>query len=307
MVGRVVEIANDRCFLSKHRGFLVVRGTGDDRREIGRVPLDDVAVLIANAHGISYTNSLLVALAQAGTPVILCADNHNVAGCLLPISGNHEQAKRFDAQWQARLPLRKRLWASIVRQKLLQQASVVSALGAPSRAFEVMARKVRSGDPENIEAQAARRYWPLLFGADFRRDRERDGVNAMLNYGYAVFRAATARAVVAAGLHPTIGLHHSNGGNPLRLVDDLIEPFRPLIDWKVRELHNAGVDTVDSDTKRALATCLYIDLNTVAGRTPVSVAMQNLATSLAQVFLGERRSLLFPDPGTAEQTEASEC
>ncbi len=307
MVGRVVEIADDRRFLSKHRGFLVVQATGSDREEIGRVPLDEIAALIANAHGISYTNSLLVSLAQAGTPVVLCGDNHNVAGIVLPIAGNHEQARRFDAQWQAGKPMRKRLWASIVRQKLLEQAAVVRAYGAPARPFEVLARKVRSGDPENVEAQAARRYWPLLFGPEFRRDRDAEGVNALLNYGYAILRAATARAVVAAGLHPTIGLHHANASNPLRLVDDLMEPFRPHVDQAVVQLQAAGIEVVDTQAKRKLASCLYCDLASHAGRTPMVVAIQSLAISLAQVFLGERQELAFPEPGTADPTGGDGC
>lgn len=116
----------------------------------------------------------------------------------------------------------------------------------------------------------------------------------MLNYGYTVLRAATARAVVAAGLHPTIGLHHSNEGNAMRLVDDLMEPFRPVIDLKVWQLHQQGEIQVTPESKRALVRTLYDDMQTSVGATPLMVCTQKLATSLAQVFMGERKKLDLP-------------
>ena len=119
----------------------------------------------------------------------------------------------------------------------------------------------------------------------------------MLNYGYTILRSATARAVVASGLHPSIGLHHSNDANAMRLVDDLMEPFRPVVDLKVWQLHKAGESHVTPDTKRALVRVLYDDMQTIAGVTPVMVCMQRLATSLAQVYLGERPKLDLPLPG----------
>ena len=213
MLGRIVEVSNDKRHLSVYRGFMLVHSTGEDRQEVGRVPLDDMAALIANAHGLSYTNNLLVALAERGAPFVLCAANHNVVGMLWSMDGHHQQA---------------------------------------------------------------------------------DGVNALLNYGYTVLRAATARSVVAAGLHPSIGLHHSHDNNAMRLVDDLMEPFRPVIDFTVWHLQRSGPCVVNADTKRALVKSLYQDLPTQEGKTPVLVAVQSLATSLAQMLLKERNALVLP-------------
>lgn len=297
MIGRIVEVADDRRHLSLSRGFMVVQDTEGERKELGQVPLDDVAAVIANAHGLSYTNNLLVALSERCAPFVLCAANHNAVGMVLPIEGNYQQAKRFDAQIAAGQPLIKRLWTEIVKSKLQQQAAALEATGAPFVPLSALVRKVRSGDPDNFEAQGARRYWGLLFGDDFRRDQQGDGLNAMLNYGYTVLRAATARAVVAAGLHPTIGLHHSNEGNAMRLVDDLMEPFRPMIDLKVWQLHKQGKGLITPESKRALVRTLYDDMQTSAGATPVMVCAQKLATSLAQVFLGEKDKLDLPLPG----------
>jgi len=305
MIGRIVEVADDRRHLFLSRGFLVVKDTEGERKELGQIPLDDIAAVIANAHGLSYTNNLLVALAERCAPFVLCAANHNAVGMVLTIDGNYQQAKRFDAQLAASLPLKKRLWAEVVKSKLQQQADALEAAGAPFIPLSALVRKVRSGDPDNFEAQGARRYWGLLFGDDFRRDQQSTGLNAMLNYGYTVLRATTARAVVAAGLHPTIGLHHSNEGNAMRLVDDLMEPFRPVIDLKVWQLHQHGESQVTPESKRELVRTLYDDMQTSAGATPLIVCTQKLAVSLAQVFMGERNKLDLPLPGLPLDLAAS--
>jgi CRISPR-associated protein Cas1 len=297
MIGRIVEVADDRRHLSMHRGFMVVQDTEGERQQLGQVPLDDISAVIANAHGLSYTNNLLVALAERGAPFVLCAANHNAVGMLLPIDGNFEQAKRIEAQIAASLPTHKRLWASVVRSKLEQQAAALAATGAPTAPLSALVTKVKSGDPENIEAQGAQRYWRLLFSDAFRRDQEGGGLNGLLNYGYTVLRAATARAVIAAGLHPSIGLHHSNDNNAMRLVDDVMEPFRPVIDLKVWHLRRNGENEITPETKRALVRTLYDDMQTEAGATPVMVCAQKLAVSLAQVYLGERDKLDLPLPG----------
>lgn len=305
MIGRIVEVADDKRHLFLSRGFLVVQDTDGERKELGQVPLDDIAAVIANAHGLSYTNNLLVALAERCAPFVLCAANHNAVGMVIPIEGNYQQAKRYDAQIAANQPLIKRLWAEIVKSKLQQQAAALEAAGAPHIPLQALVRKVRSGDPDNFEAQGARRYWGLLFGDDFRRDQQSGGLNGMLNYGYTVLRATTARSIVAAGLHPTIGLHHSNEGNAMRLVDDLMEPFRPVIDLKVWQLQKQGESEITPETKRALVRTLYDDMQTSAGATPVMVCTQKLATSLAQVFMGEKDKLDLPLPGLPISLAAS--
>ena len=297
MIGRIVEVADNHRHLFMNRGFMVVQDTVGDRKELGQVPLDDIAAVIANAHGLSYTNNLLVALAERGAPFVLCAANHNAVGMLLPIEGNFEQAKRIEAQIGASLPADERLWAAVVRSQLEQQAAALEAAGAPTAPLSALVSKVKSGDPDNVEAQGARRYWGLLFGDEFRRDRDAGGANGMLNYGYTVLRAATARAVISAGLHPSIGLHHSNDNNAMRLVDDLMEPFRPVLDLRVWQLQRAGERQVSPETKRALVRTLYDDMQTAAGATPVLVCAQKLAVSLAQVYLGEREKLDLPLPG----------
>ncbi len=297
MIGRIIEVADDQRHLSLLRGFMLVHDTEGAWREIGRIPLDDIQAVIANAHGLSYSNNLLIALAERCAPVVLCSNNHNAAGIVWPVEGNYQQAKRFDAQIAATQPTIKRLWAELVKAKLQQQASALNVVQANNLPITSLIKKVRSGDPENIEAQAARRYWSALFGADFRRDQQVNGINAMLNYGYTVLRACTARAVIAAGLHPTLGLHHSNQNNAMRLVDDLMEPFRPMVDLKVWYLQRMGLCEVNPESKRALVNVMFDDMHTASGMSPVCVCIQKLATSLVQIFLGDREKLDLPLSG----------
>lgn len=293
MLGRIIEIAQDGRRLSVDRGFLVIR---DSEEELARIPLDDIAAVVSNAYGITYTNNVLVALAERKVPLVITAANHSPIAFLWPLEGHHAQAGRMDTQIAASLPLKKRLWTQIVKSKLQQQASVLEACGESPILVTALIPKIRVGDPENVEAQAARRYWSRVLGEDFRRDQNADGVNALLNYGYALLRSAVARAVLAAGLHPSLGLYHSNQQNAMRLVDDLMEPFRPLVDWRVRELHRAKVESVTSDAKRQLALGLYLDLDTTAGRTPLMVCVQKLANSLVRAYAGDDEKLDLPLP-----------
>lgn len=291
MIGRIVEISDDRRHLSKHRGFLVVESGAT---EIARVPLDDILAVVANGHGITYTNNVLVALAERAVPFVLCGSDHKPVGMLLPVTANYEQTSRIRAQIGCSLPRRKRLWQQIVRAKVAAQASALKSLGLNDTPLRALVRVIKSGDVTNVEAQAARRYWSTLFGTEFRRDREADGINSLLNYGYAVLRSACARAVLAAGLHPSIGLHHSNAQNPFCLADDLLEPFRPLVDLTAKALSERGAPELDTKAKRELVMTLYRDIGTSDGTTPVFLAIQRLAVSLVQALKGEVRALDLP-------------
>lgn len=293
MVGRVIEVTTDGRHLSVNRGFLVVTDHGE---EVGKVAMDDVAAVVANAHGLTYSNNLLVKLSERGIPVVLCGANHMPAAIVWPVDAHHIQTGRMNDQVDASLPLKKRLWAQVVRAKILAQGATLAAVGAPHTGFYLLSRKVRSGDPANVEAEAARRYWPLLMGTDFRRDKDGGGVNGLLNYGYAVLRAGVARAVMAAGLHPSFGLMHSNRSNPMVLVDDLMEPFRPTVDREVWRLIKAGTLEVDTDAKTALARIIIMDLPTTFGLSPVMTCAERLAQSLARAYAGEAATLDLPLP-----------
>lgn len=291
MSERIVEITTDGRHLAVERGFMTVSEKG---QELMRIPLDAMAALIGNAHGLTYSNNLLVEFAKRNVLFVLCSANHNPIGYLWAVDGYHQQAARIDAQLESTLPKSKQLWKQIVEAKIEQQAAVLRAVGKNDATVQGLIRKVRSGDPDNIEAQAARRYWLLLFGDDFRRDRDSGGVNGMLNYAYMIIRSTVARSIMAAGLHPSIPIHHKNANNPMRLVDDMMEPFRAYADFRVWNLVGQGYDSVTPETKPMLAEILETEVSMMAGMTSLRTSIQDTMVSLAQIYEGTRDSLLLP-------------
>ncbi len=280
MIKRVVEISTAGTYLSVKLGQLVVKAPVDggdihDRREVGRIPCEDIGVLLVWHTGVSYTHSVFTELLKNGAAVILCDGHYLPAGMLLPLESNTVQTERFRCQIEAKEPVKKQLWRQIVRAKIAHQADVVKDNEAASRYLRGLREQVRSGDPDNIEAQASKRFWGAFLPkksattdyADFtdkrnkeNRDRfnlaapertspysekqmgfrrEADGgapPNNLLNYGYMVMRAAVARAICSAGLLPTLGIHHHNKYNAYCLADDVLEPFRGFVEKKVRAM-----------------------------------------------------------------------
>ncbi len=297
---RIVDISTDGLHLAIYRGFLTVSSGGEER---GRVALDDIGALIVHAHGTTWSNHVFVRMAERNVPVVLCGSNHAPVSVVWPLEGHHAQGARLRAQIDASKPLQKQLWQKVVAAKIRMQGHVLAANGQEAGAFEMLARKVRSGDPGNVEAQAARRYWKALFGADFYRDQNAEGANALLNYGYTVLRAIVSRAICASGLHPTIGIFHANRANAFALADDLMEPYRPLVDQMVLNLVRSGVGEVSPAAKKALTSLSTFDLETGIGVSPLSVQVGRFVHSVAVGFeTGEIR----PDlPGLPSPLELS--
>lgn len=278
---RIVDISTDGLHLAIYRGFLTVTKSGEEH---GRIALDDIGALIVHAHGTTWSNHVFVQMAERNVPVVLCAPNHAPVSVVWPLQGHHAQGARLRAQIDASRPLQKQMWQKIIAAKIRLQGHVLHANGKEGGAFDLLARKVRSGDPDNIEAQAARRYWKALFGSEFARDQDADGVNALLNYGYTVLRALVSRAICASGLHPTAGIFHSNRANAFALADDLMEPLRPLVDQLVYNLAKAGPVALSPAIKRQLTSLSTFDLQGTAGISPLLLHVNRFVHSVAISF-----------------------
>jgi CRISP-associated protein Cas1 len=298
---RFIEIAREPARLRLRHGCLVVER--EDQPEVIIATFDLSAVILAHPQ-CSITQPAMNALMEAGVPLLVCDDGLLPSGMMLPLRANTLQSQRMLAQASATMPTKKRLWQQIVRTKIRAQAAALSGLHGEDGGLSVLAERVRSGDPTNVEATAAQRYWPLLFrDPEFRRRFEAPDQNRLLNYGYAVLRAAVGRAVCAAGLHPTIGLHHKSRSNPFCLADDLMEPYRPLVDAEVAKIAGEqGRDAaLDPPTKRRLVELLDLRLLTTRSspefRT-TSECIGKTAFSLASAFGGtsggSASSLFFP-------------
>jgi CRISPR-associated protein Cas1 len=294
MTDRVLDISERPASLNVHNSLLVIRFDGEEPQT---VPLAELAVVIAGHPQISFTHAVLSGLAAAGAVFVTCDEKRRPVSMLLPLVTHSLQAERFAAQAAASLPTRKRMWQQLVKAKLLAQGRLLSERTGKDHGLVRLAGSVPSGDPQNLEAQGARIYWKALFGEhDFRRHAEDDGLNACLDYGYAVQRGIVARALCGAGLNPTLGIHHHNRYNPFCLADDLMEPFRPVVDRAVANLRDSRGDSLklDKEAKKAL-------LETLLGRFTVNGESRTLfdwiaqsSFSLAAVILGESRQVEIP-------------
>ncbi len=221
-----------------------------------RMPLEDLGWIVLDTPRATLTAALVSACMQAGIAMVFCDAAHTPNGLALPFHRHHRQAWVAAVQVGISAPLRKRLWQTLVKAKIRNQAAALRRCGGDGTALEAMAARVRSGDPDNLEARAARAYWQALLPA-FTRGNDADLRNAMLNYGYAVVRAVVARGLVAAGLLPAFGVGHASKSNAYNLADDMLEPFRPFVDLAVWNLSKSGTATSGDLTvghRRYLAT-----------------------------------------------------
>lgn len=309
MIRKTVEFSTPGTRLSVANSQLVV-----ERPDLPKatLPIEDLGVVIVDDVRATYTQSVFLYLLEAGATVLVTGCDHLPAGMMLPLDAHHVQTERHRAQVETSAPVRKRAWQAIVRAKIVQQATVLSHFTGSHGGLAPMARRVRSGDPDNLEAQAAQRYWPRLFGKTFRRDREAEGVNALLNYGYAVVRAAVARGIVAAGLIPSLGVHHRHRGNPFCLADDLLEPYRPYVDWRVRQMAGedgeSAPDLAERETRAALLSLLNETVHVGGRREPLLLALHTSAASLCRTLTGGDRTLALPEglPVEPELVDAAE-
>jgi CRISPR-associated protein Cas1 len=295
MINHVVDLSERPARLRVRYNQLVIERENEPDAS---VPLAELAVLIVAHPQVRYTQAVLAGLSAAGGVFVACDEHHLPVGILLPLVGHHLQSERFAAQARAPLPLRKRLWRQIVRAKILAQARLLTLLRRADHGLPTLATQVRSGDPANVEAQASRRYWTALFAnAGFRRDRDAEDQNRLLNYGYGVLRAVVARAICAAGLHPSLGLHHHNRYNAFCLADDLMEPFRPLVDRAVvRVVEQFGPRVeLGPECKRQMLCAVTSKCRVGDEQRTLFDALAQTAASLAGAYLGEQRRLKLPE------------
>jgi CRISPR-associated protein Cas1 len=283
MIPRIVDISENGRFISKHHGFITIK-QGDDF--FSEVPLDDIGVLMISAFGATCTKEALVSLAERGAVTVLCGSKGMPSALVLPVNANYESALRIRVQAQASQPLKKRLWQAIITAKLKHQSEVLNFFGKQEKANQigVYARQVQSGDPQNREASGARVYWKALFGDEYYRNPEGEWPNSLLNYGYALLRACAARAICSAGLNPIFGIHHENSTNHFPLADDLMEPYRPLVDYFAKQVLAANITEINPAAKQMISAFLWADLHFGGETTPLYTAMERMAFSLVNSF-----------------------
>jgi CRISPR-associated protein Cas1 len=307
MIKRTIDISSAPARLRFELGQVVIeREAMPDHR----APAEDIGVLLFDEQRTTYTHAVMTGLMEAGACVVLCDRQHLPCGVLLPMAANELLTQRLRTQVAVSRPRQKRLWQQIVRAKIRSQAQNLRVLAGDADAadtLDALIPAVGSGDPKNAEGQAARIYWESLLGRGFRRQRGGAWPNPILNYGYMVMRAAVARAIAAAGLHPAFGIHHHNRGNAFCLADDLIEPLRAMVDAKVWHLLSTWDDetepSITTDAKRELLGLLAADVEVRGQAGPLIVQLHRTAASLCDCYAGSRDIIDLPTYNTPPVTD----
>lgn len=271
----------------------------DDNIELGTIPIEDIGAVLLDNPQITITHALMAALLERNVAIISCDSKHLPIGLMLPLNGNTLQTERFRTQIEASEPLKKNLWAQTVKAKIENQAEVLCKAGIDNKKLMVLVPQIQSGDPDNIEGRAASVYWKLLFEEhNFTRNRFGEMPNAQLNYGYAILRALVARALVGSGLLPTLGIHHSNKYNAYCLADDIMEPYRPFVDWIVFSmLKNDEIndDEITREQKVKLLSIASVDISIDGKKSPLMVGLPRSTNSLVECYDNVRRKIIYPE------------
>lgn len=259
------------------------------------IPIEDIGYLVIDHPEIYLSIPALNLLIDNNTAVIICNTNHLPNGMFLNLNSHHIQQEIFKNQINASAPLKKQLWQQTIIEKITNQGILLQKITSKNNNFEFLASKVLSGDSANMEGVAANFYWKSFFEHNFKRERFGDYPNNFLNYGYAILRAATARALSGSGLLNTLGIHHKSKYNAFALADDIMEPFRPIVDEKVAEImQNYSEQELNTAIKAELLQILTRTVYFKEEKSPLMVALQKTASSLQQCYTGERKKIKYP-------------
>jgi CRISPR-associated protein Cas1 len=294
MIKKTIIVSNP-SYLKKENNQLVI----EKEEKKDSVPIEDIGVLFLDHWQITVTQAVISAVLANNGVIINSDDAHHPDGMMVPIAGNTIHAEILRAQVESSLPLRKQLWQQTVKAKITNQAAHCELHNINADALKHFAGKVQSGDKENIEGRAAAAYWKIIFPASLEFTRDRNGLppNNLLNYGYAILRASVARALVCSGLHPAIGIHHSNRYNAFSLADDVMEPYRPCVDMIVREIVMDGdiPEDLSKQMKSRLLSVLNNDVLMDEERKPIQLAIARTASSLVLCLKKEALRICYPE------------
>ncbi|MBR0236609.1 MAG: type II CRISPR-associated endonuclease Cas1 [Thermoguttaceae bacterium] len=294
-MNRIIDFTDQTKSVSIKNRQLIIEEVDGKRHSI---PTEEVAAAIFSGYCINITKSVIELLSECGASIIVCDKSKMPVGMMVPISGHHLQSRFVKEQAEATLPTLKRLWKQIVSAKIKGQAQNLLAIYQEDFALGKMAALVKLGDETNIEGRAARRYWSKLFRVPkFTRDCDgEDVINSSLNYGYAILRSLVARAIVSSGLNPSLGLFHHNKYNAFCLADDLMEPYRPVVDNIVWHLYDSDQlsEGITTGVKRALIEAISSRYIISDRQETIFEAATRTTSSLVSVFCGQKKELCLP-------------
>ena len=282
--------------LSFKNGQLVY--TPKPEGELRTIPIEDIGFVVLDNHSITLSLRLIEELTANNAAIVFCDKLHHPTAMSVPFDGNITHAETLTAQLDMSEPLKKQLWKQTVEIKIKNQATMLERTGSDGvEALRRHAASVKSGDTDNREGAAARIYWQNLFGGEFRRERFGDAPNHLLNYAYAILRAAVARSLVGSGLYPAIGIHHHNKYNAFALADDVMEPYRPYADevvYKIWAATDEPIEELNREHKQQLLKLLASDVHMTNTLRPLMVGLSYTTASLARCIAGDQKKVDYP-------------
>jgi CRISPR-associated protein Cas1 len=295
MIKRTLFFGNPAYLSTKNEQIVI--SYPEKEKETKTVAIEDIGVIVLENHQITITNGLLEKLINNNVALINCDQYHLPIGLLMPLNGHTEQSERFKNQINASIPIKKNLWQQTISAKIRNQAGLLKENGIPCRKMEIWSKEVTSGDALNHESRAAVFYWQSLITVEnFTRGPKGVAPNNLLNYGYAILRALTARALVSSGMLPTLGIFHRNKYNAYCLADDIMEPYRPYVDLIVCQIMETEdcYEELTIEIKKQLLNIVTIDVFIDGKNSPLMVAMSRTTNSLYECFEGTARKILYP-------------
>ena len=304
MIKKTILVENKSAITTKNQQLVLK----SEVRE-SSIPIEDIGFLVLDHPEIYLSIPAMNLIVENNTAIIICGSNHLPNGMFLNLNSHHIQQEIFKNQIEASVPLKKQLWQQTIVEKIRNQGELLAKITENKNTFDFLASKVLSGDTSNMEGVAAQQYWrnfplPNHEIDGIKRERYGDYPNNFLNYGYAILRAATARALSGSGLLNTLGIHHKSKYNAFALADDIMEPFRPIVDEKV-------FDIMKRDQEQELNTAIKAELLQILTQTvyfkeeksPLMVGLQKTASSLQQCFTGNRKKIKYPKLWNLTDTE----
>jgi CRISPR-associated protein Cas1 len=295
MVKRTIHISSPSLVTTENEQLVIKnRETGS----IASIPIEDIGTLIIESLQITITTTVISKLLSMNSALVFCDYYHLPNGVCLPMQGNFAQTERLAKQIELKLPTKKNLWAQLVKAKIRNQSLVLDKYNLDSLTLRKKIEKIKSGDSSNQEGSASAYYWKTLFPSkDFKRERYGIYPNNLLNYGYSILRAIVARELVSVGLHPSIGLFHKNKYNPFCLADDIMEPFRPVVDDIVYKyyLDHPEYEELNKSTKQELLMVSYSIVKVNNKKQQISFAIQNTCSSLVNCIMNKSKKLVLPE------------
>ena len=292
MLKRTLVFSNAVNLTLKNRQLVI--SFKEIEREPTSVPIEDVGCVIIENQRVSITIPLLNALTDNNVQVVFCNEYFMPNSMLLNLDNNITQGETLRNQMAASEPLKKQMWKQIVEAKIKNQSRLLDKTAHNGAILRPYYQNVKSGDTDNREGIAARLYFQELFGNDFIRDRQMPGINALLNYGYTILRAAVSRSLVASGLFPAIGIYYHHRSNAFPLADDMMEPYRPYVDEIVYEMACEDMMVLNQTAKTKLINVLYVDTEFEKVTRPLSVGLSLSSASLVKCYAKEQNTLNFP-------------